>query len=156
MREIQASDAKTHLPQILDEVERGETVVITRHGRATARHEDHSRWRGLCSKPRSPSPGPSPTGSTRSFGADRLWRSYVPGLWWFEARNVLIVDERRGWLRETDTALFLRNLARRSIAVMASLSMTPTISRAWAQSARRRDRAGTAGWGPSAARHLVT
>jgi len=43
MREIQASDAKTHLPQILDEVERGETVVITRHGRAPARHEDHSR-----------------------------------------------------------------------------------------------------------------
>jgi prevent-host-death family protein len=37
MREIQASDAKTHLPQILDEVERGETVVITRHGRAIAR-----------------------------------------------------------------------------------------------------------------------
>ena len=34
MREIQASEAKTHLPQILDEVERGETVVITRHGRA--------------------------------------------------------------------------------------------------------------------------
>ena len=37
MREIQASEAKTHLPQILDEVERGETVIITRHGRAIAR-----------------------------------------------------------------------------------------------------------------------
>ena len=37
MREIQASDAKTHLPQLLDDVERGETVVITRHGRAIAR-----------------------------------------------------------------------------------------------------------------------
>jgi prevent-host-death family protein len=37
MREIQASDAKTHLPQLLDEVERGETVIITRHGRAIAR-----------------------------------------------------------------------------------------------------------------------
>jgi prevent-host-death family protein len=37
MREIQASDAKTHLPQILDEVERGETVRITRHGRPIAR-----------------------------------------------------------------------------------------------------------------------
>ena len=37
MREIQASEAKTHLPQILDDVERGETVVITRHGRAIAR-----------------------------------------------------------------------------------------------------------------------
>jgi prevent-host-death family protein len=37
VREIQASEAKTHLPQILDEVERGETVIITRHGRAIAR-----------------------------------------------------------------------------------------------------------------------
>ena len=37
MREVQASDAKTHLPQILDDVERGDTVVITRHGRAIAR-----------------------------------------------------------------------------------------------------------------------
>lgn len=37
MREIQASDAKAHLPQILDEVERGETVSITRHGRPIAR-----------------------------------------------------------------------------------------------------------------------
>lgn len=37
MRDIQASDAKTHLPQILDEVERGEIVRITRHGRPIAR-----------------------------------------------------------------------------------------------------------------------
>ena len=37
MRSIQASDAKTHLPQLLDEVERGETILITRHGRSIAR-----------------------------------------------------------------------------------------------------------------------
>ncbi len=37
MREVQASDAKTHLPQLLDDVERGESVVITRHGRPIAR-----------------------------------------------------------------------------------------------------------------------
>lgn len=37
MREIQASEAKTCLSQLLDEVERGETVVITRHGRPIAR-----------------------------------------------------------------------------------------------------------------------
>ena len=37
MREVQASEAKTHLPQLLDEVERGETIVITRHGRPVAR-----------------------------------------------------------------------------------------------------------------------
>jgi prevent-host-death family protein len=37
MRKVQASDAKAHLLKILDEVEGGETVVITRHGRAIAR-----------------------------------------------------------------------------------------------------------------------
>jgi prevent-host-death family protein len=37
MREVKASDARTHLPRLLDEVERGETVIITRHGRAVAR-----------------------------------------------------------------------------------------------------------------------
>ncbi|MGH7041966.1 MAG: type II toxin-antitoxin system Phd/YefM family antitoxin [Acetobacteraceae bacterium] len=34
---MQASEAKTHLPQLLDDVERGETIVITRHGRPIAR-----------------------------------------------------------------------------------------------------------------------
>ena len=37
MRDIQASEAKARLSRLLDEVERGETVVITRHGRAVAR-----------------------------------------------------------------------------------------------------------------------
>ena len=37
MREIQASEAKTHLPKLLDEVEQGETLVITRHGQRIAR-----------------------------------------------------------------------------------------------------------------------
>ncbi|MBK8211556.1 MAG: type II toxin-antitoxin system prevent-host-death family antitoxin [Rhodospirillales bacterium] len=36
MREVQASEAKAHLPQLLDAVEHGETIVITRHGRAIA------------------------------------------------------------------------------------------------------------------------
>ncbi len=37
MREIQASEAKTHLPRLLDDVERGESLIITRHGRPIAR-----------------------------------------------------------------------------------------------------------------------
>jgi len=37
MREIQASEAKVHLAQLLDEVEKGETLIITRHGRRIAR-----------------------------------------------------------------------------------------------------------------------
>ena len=37
IREIQASEARAHLPQLLDDVERGEILIITRHGRAIAR-----------------------------------------------------------------------------------------------------------------------
>jgi prevent-host-death family protein len=37
MREIQASEAKTHLPRLLSVVEHGETVIITRHGKPIAR-----------------------------------------------------------------------------------------------------------------------
>lgn len=33
----QASEAKTHFLRILDDVERGESVVITRHGKPIAR-----------------------------------------------------------------------------------------------------------------------
>jgi prevent-host-death family protein len=46
MREVQASDAKTHLPQLLDDVEAGETIVITRHGKPIARlvpDEEHRK-----------------------------------------------------------------------------------------------------------------
>ena len=36
-REVPASEAETRLQQLLDEVEQGETIVITRDGRAVAR-----------------------------------------------------------------------------------------------------------------------
>jgi prevent-host-death family protein len=36
IKTIQASEAKTHFLRILDDVERGETVTITRHGRTVA------------------------------------------------------------------------------------------------------------------------
>jgi prevent-host-death family protein len=36
-REIPASEAKAHLSELLDAVERGETIAITRHGRRIAR-----------------------------------------------------------------------------------------------------------------------
>jgi predicted nucleic acid-binding protein len=35
----------------------------------------------------------------------------VPGLWWFEVRNILIVNERRRRIAESDTAAFLLNLS---------------------------------------------
>ena len=37
MKQVQASVAKAHLAELLDQVERGETVVITRHGKPIAR-----------------------------------------------------------------------------------------------------------------------
>ena len=37
MRSIQASEAKTHFLRLLDEVERGESLTITRHGKPVAR-----------------------------------------------------------------------------------------------------------------------
>jgi len=41
----------------------------------------------------------------------------VPALWWFEIRNILIVNERRRRLTETDTAAFLREIARLRVQV---------------------------------------
>jgi len=37
MQTIQASEAKTHFLRILDDVERGESVIVTRHGKPVAR-----------------------------------------------------------------------------------------------------------------------
>jgi prevent-host-death family protein len=37
MGKISASELETHLPRLLGDVERGETIVITRHGRPIAR-----------------------------------------------------------------------------------------------------------------------
>ncbi|HWP29873.1 MAG TPA: type II toxin-antitoxin system prevent-host-death family antitoxin [Chloroflexota bacterium] len=37
MKRIGVYEAKTQLPRLLDEVERGETITITRHGRPVAR-----------------------------------------------------------------------------------------------------------------------
>ncbi len=41
----------------------------------------------------------------------------VPGIWWFEVRNTLIVNERRGRITEADTAAFLRELTRLGVMV---------------------------------------
>jgi prevent-host-death family protein len=46
VREVQASDAKARLLQVLDDVEHGETVVITRHGRPIARLVPEQERRG--------------------------------------------------------------------------------------------------------------
>jgi prevent-host-death family protein len=49
MQTIQASEAKTHFLRILDEVERGQTVIVTRHRKPIARivpaSPDSEDWR---------------------------------------------------------------------------------------------------------------
>lgn len=37
MKQVGVYDAKTHLAKLLDDVENGETITITRHGRPVAR-----------------------------------------------------------------------------------------------------------------------
>lgn len=39
MKQIQASEAKAKFSELLDEVEQGETIAITRHGKVVARIE---------------------------------------------------------------------------------------------------------------------
>ena len=45
MRQIQASEAKSRFLQLLDEVEQGDTIVITRHGKPVARLTPESERR---------------------------------------------------------------------------------------------------------------
>lgn len=39
MREVSAYEAKTHLAELLDAVERGETIILTRRGKPIAKLE---------------------------------------------------------------------------------------------------------------------
>ena len=47
----------------------------------------------------------------------RADEALVPSLWWFEVRNILIVNERRKRLTEADTASFLRDLSQLAVTV---------------------------------------
>ncbi|WP_428539557.1 type II toxin-antitoxin system VapC family toxin [Rhodopila sp.] len=55
--------------------------------------------------------------------ADLAWArlemggAVTPAIWWFEVRNVLLVNERRGSISERDGAIFLRALARMNVEV---------------------------------------
>ena len=41
----------------------------------------------------------------------------APALWWFEVRNALLMNERRGRLLEADTETFLKDLAVVPVAI---------------------------------------
>ena len=47
-----------------------------------------------------------------AFHQMRSEEAVVPCLWWFEVRNILVVNERRRRIGESDTAAFLLNLSR--------------------------------------------
>jgi predicted nucleic acid-binding protein len=46
-----------------------------------------------------------------AFSSLQTEAAVVPALWWFEVRNILIVNERRGRINEQETDFFLRALA---------------------------------------------
>jgi predicted nucleic acid-binding protein len=52
-----------------------------------------------------------------AFSSLKTEEAIVPALWWFEIRNILIVNERRGRIHEDDTDLFLRALAQFRIRI---------------------------------------
>ncbi|WP_428489193.1 type II toxin-antitoxin system VapC family toxin [Rhodopila sp.] len=55
--------------------------------------------------------------------ADLAWArmgsggAVTPAIWWFEVRNVLLINERRGRISERDGAIFLRALERMNVEV---------------------------------------
>jgi predicted nucleic acid-binding protein len=46
-----------------------------------------------------------------AFARIKSDEAVVPSLWWFEIRNILVVSERRKRITESDTGVFLRDLA---------------------------------------------
>jgi predicted nucleic acid-binding protein len=64
----------------------------------------------------------------------RIDEAHVPALWWFEIRNILIVNERRKRITERDTAVFLRGLRR----LRVSVDRTPEESEVLALARRHR------------------
>src|ERR1017187_186028 len=52
-----------------------------------------------------------------ALGRVRIEDAVVPSLWWFEVRNILVVNERRKRITESGTSSFLRELARLRIRV---------------------------------------
>ncbi len=52
----------------------------------------------------------------------------VPSLWWFEVRNTLVVNERRGRISEAETAVFLSDLGRLAITLDRAPDEARTLS----------------------------
>src|SRR5271169_88145 len=55
--------------------------------------------------------------ASAAFERVRLEEAVVPSLWWFEVRNILVVNERRGRIAEAESTAFLRSLSRLRVRV---------------------------------------
>ena len=57
--------------------------------------------------------------SVADAAMDRLPEDHavVPTLWWFEIRNILVVNERRGRIESADSDVFLNDLAHLPIRI---------------------------------------
>jgi predicted nucleic acid-binding protein len=60
-----------------------------------------------------------------AFTRVRMEEAFVPALWWYELRNVLLVGERRGRLAELETARFLRYISRLRLVWIGPLTRQP-------------------------------
>ena len=62
--------------------------------------------------------------SVADAAMDRLPEDHavVPALWWFEIRNILVVNERRGRIDSADSDVFLNGLARLPIRIASDPS----------------------------------
>ena len=58
-------------------------------------------------------------------------QAFVPILWWYELRNVLVVNERRGRIAPAETELFLRDLASVKIIFDTATDQAPVLALAW-------------------------
>lgn len=126
MREIQASDAKAHLPQILDDVEHGETSSLpdtAEPSRGSCRRRCAGPRRSIRRSTASSSFASTPDGS-QSANFCRL-----------DAKGTNIdplrprrIGRRRGRLTEVDTATFLRSLSRLGISIDRSPEETEVLA----------------------------
>lgn len=55
--------------------------------------------------------------AAQALGLIRTDAAHVPGLWWFEVRNMLIINERRQRIAERAVSEFLRRLSTLDIQV---------------------------------------
>ena len=55
-------------------------------------------------------------------------QAFVPILWWYELRNVLVVNERRGRIVPAETELFLRDLANIEFNFDTATNQVPVMS----------------------------